>query len=210
MPAAHLLAATTGDGRTLTQPRVPDKTNEITCFAALLEPFGLTGIVVTADAPHTRRGHAVFLARTKGAHYASTMKITRHRTSLKTGKRTRETDYVITGLHSRDVSPERIARLIRARWVIENRPHFVRDVTFDEDRSQVRTGHGPENMATLRDLAINRLREHGRTNIDAGLREMSYQGHDPVRGRIDFQHSSRGTPLCRWRLLRLTSWCRGS
>ena len=68
--AAHLFAAMTGDGRTLTQLRVPDRTNEITCFAALLEPFDLTGIVVTADALHTQRGHAVFLARTKGAHYA--------------------------------------------------------------------------------------------------------------------------------------------
>ncbi|MFD8079834.1 hypothetical protein ACFV3E_45430 [Streptomyces sp. NPDC059718] len=38
-PAAHLLAAMTGTGMTVTQLRVPDKTNEITCFAALLEPM---------------------------------------------------------------------------------------------------------------------------------------------------------------------------
>ncbi|MEU2159358.1 ISAs1 family transposase [Streptomyces sp. NPDC019396] len=88
-------------------------------------------------------------------------KITRHRTSLKTGKRTRETVYVITDLTSRQASPEKIARLVRSQWVIENRLHFIRDVTFHEDRSQVRTGHGPENMATLRNLAINKLREHG-------------------------------------------------
>ncbi|SHN34877.1 DDE_Tnp_1-associated [Actinacidiphila paucisporea] len=42
-PAAHLLAAMTGTGMTVTQLRVPDKTNEITCFAALLEPYNLTG-----------------------------------------------------------------------------------------------------------------------------------------------------------------------
>ncbi|WP_225321036.1 ISAs1 family transposase [Streptomyces sp. HIT-DPA4] len=210
--------------------RVPDKTNEITCFAALLAPFDLAGIVVTADALHTQRDHAVFLVEAKQAHYAFTVKknrptlhermrtlpweqatakfydcseghgrketrvvqvltvedldfphaaqvakITRHRTSLRTGKRTRETVYVITNLTSREASPERIARLVRSQWVIENRLHFVRDVTFDEDRSQVRTGHGPENMATLRNLAINKLREHGHTNIAAGLREMSYQ-----------------------------------
>ncbi|AWN30089.1 hypothetical protein DKG71_31525 [Streptomyces sp. NEAU-S7GS2] len=59
--------------------------------------------------------------------------------------------------------------------MIKNRLHFVRDVTFDEDRSQVRTGHGPENMATLRNLAINKLRAHGHANIAAGLREMSYE-----------------------------------
>ncbi|TRO55733.1 ISAs1 family transposase [Streptomyces sp. IB201691-2A2] len=230
MPAAHLLAAMTDDGRTVTQLRVPGKTNEITCFAALLEPFDLTGVVVTADALHTQRDHAVFLVKVKRAHYAFTVKknrpmlherlrtlpwerarakfygrsqghgrrktrvvqvltvddldfpyaaqvarITQHRTSLKTGKRTRETVYVITDVTSRQASPEKIARLVRSQWVIENRLHFIRDVTFDEDRSQVRTGHGPENMATLRNLAINKLRENGHTNIAAGLREMSYE-----------------------------------
>ncbi|MFF2812511.1 transposase family protein [Streptomyces sp. NPDC058000] len=49
-PAAHLLAAMTGDGQTVTQLRVPGKTNEITCFTALLEPYDLTGVTVTAEA----------------------------------------------------------------------------------------------------------------------------------------------------------------
>ncbi|MFI6151386.1 hypothetical protein ACIBCA_01650 [Kitasatospora sp. NPDC051170] len=67
--AAHLLAATTGDGRTVTQLRVLGKTNEITCSAALLEPYDLTGVVVTADALHTQRDHARFLVEGKKAHY---------------------------------------------------------------------------------------------------------------------------------------------
>lgn len=49
-PAAHLLSAVTAAGRTVSQLRVPDKTNEITGFTALLAPFDLTGTVVTADA----------------------------------------------------------------------------------------------------------------------------------------------------------------
>ncbi len=76
---------------------------------------------------------------------------------------------MITDLTSRQASPEKIARLVRSQWVIESRLHFVRDVTFDEDRSQVRTGYGPENMATLRNLAINKLRLAGHTNIAADL-----------------------------------------
>ena len=60
-PAAHLLAAITDTGQTVTQLRVPDKTNEITCFAALLEPYDLAGVVVTADALHTQRDHARYL-----------------------------------------------------------------------------------------------------------------------------------------------------
>ncbi|MFC9398032.1 transposase [Streptomyces sp. NPDC057027] len=60
-PAAHLLAAVASDGRTVTQPRIPDKTNEITCFASLLQPYDLTGVTVTPDALHTQRDHARFL-----------------------------------------------------------------------------------------------------------------------------------------------------
>jgi predicted transposase YbfD/YdcC len=230
-PAAHLLAAMTGTGMTVTQLRVPDKTNEITCFAALLEPYDLTGVVVTADALHTQREHARFLVEDRKAHYAFTVKrnqkglhrqlrnlpwaratakyydrseghgrmetrvvqaltvtdlavgfphaaqvakITRHRTSSKTGKRTRETLYVITDLTSRQASPQRLAAIVRSQWTIENRLHFVRDTTFAEDASKIRTGHGPENMATLRSHAINVLRAAGHTNIAAALREMSY------------------------------------
>ncbi|WP_251059244.1 transposase, partial [Streptomyces sp. ISL-87] len=52
--------------------------------------------------------------------------------------------YVITDLTSRQASPERIAKILRAHWVIENRLHFVRDTAFREDASKIRTGHSPE------------------------------------------------------------------
>ncbi|WP_369365107.1 hypothetical protein AB5L52_18725 [Streptomyces sp. CG4] len=71
--------------------------------------------------------------------------------------------------------PQRLAKIIRSQWVIENRPHFVRDTAFREDASKVHTEHGPENMATLRSFAINCLRAAGHHNIAAGLREMSYE-----------------------------------
>ncbi|MEU9875432.1 ISAs1 family transposase [Streptomyces phaeochromogenes] len=74
IPAAHLLAAVTGAGLTVTQLRVPGKTNEITCFAALLAPYDLTGVTVTADARHCQRDHARFLVEANKAHYAFTVK----------------------------------------------------------------------------------------------------------------------------------------
>jgi hypothetical protein len=64
-PAAPLLAAMTGEGQTVTQLRVPQKTNEITGFAGLLAPFDLTGVTVTADALHVRQGHARFLVEAR-------------------------------------------------------------------------------------------------------------------------------------------------
>ncbi|MFD8079838.1 ISAs1 family transposase [Streptomyces sp. NPDC059718] len=106
-------------------------------------------------------------------HAAQVIKIVRHRTSTRTGKRTRETVYIITDLTSRQAVPERMAKIVRSQWVIENRLHFVRDTAFREDASKVRTGYGPENMATLRSFAINQLRAAGHTNIAAGLREMA-------------------------------------
>ncbi|MFF3062639.1 ISAs1 family transposase, partial [Streptomyces sp. NPDC057909] len=94
-------------------------------------------------------------------HAAQVAKVVRHRTDTKTGKQSRETAYVITDLTSRQASPERIAKILRAHWVIENTLHSVRDTAFREDASKIRTGHGPENMATLRSFAINQLRTAG-------------------------------------------------
>lgn len=67
--APHLLAAVTGPGHTVTQLRVPTKTNEVTGFARLLAPFDLTGVTVTGDALHTQRDHARHLVEDKNAHY---------------------------------------------------------------------------------------------------------------------------------------------
>jgi hypothetical protein len=60
-PTAHLLAAMTSGGRVTAQIRIPDKTNEIGCFRDLLTPLDLEGVVVTADALHAQRDHALFL-----------------------------------------------------------------------------------------------------------------------------------------------------
>ncbi|MET7309353.1 transposase family protein [Streptomyces sp. NPDC005571] len=64
-PAAHLLSAVTAAGRIVSQLRVPDKTNEISAFTALLAPFDLAGTVVTADTLHTQREHARWLVEMK-------------------------------------------------------------------------------------------------------------------------------------------------
>jgi len=63
--------------------------------------------------------------------------------SLKTGGVRSETVYGVTSLTSQGAAPSRVLELVRGHWQIENRSHWVRDVTFDEDRSQVRCGHIP-------------------------------------------------------------------
>ena len=66
---------------------------------------------------------------------------------------------------------------IRGHWSIENRSHYVRDFTYDEDRSQVRTGNGPNSMASLRNFAISLLRLSGINTIASKLREIAARPH---------------------------------
>lgn len=81
---------------------------------------------------------------------------------------------MITDLTSRQAKPHQLAAAVREHWAIENKIHFVRDEVWQEDRSRIRMGHGPENMATLRNIAMNLLRKNGATNIAQAVREQSY------------------------------------
>jgi predicted transposase YbfD/YdcC len=81
-----------------------------------------------------------------------------------------ETVYAICTLPAERAQPADLARWIRGHWSIENRLHWVRDVTFGEDHHQARTGSGPQVMAALRNLAISLLRFTGWANIAHALR----------------------------------------
>ena len=76
--------------------------------------------------------------------------------------------------------PAQLAAWIRRRWHIENQIHWVRDVTYDEDRSQIRTGTGPHVMAALRNTAIAALRTAGITNIAAANRHHARDSNRPL------------------------------
>jgi hypothetical protein len=84
-----------------------------------------------------------------------------------------ETGYGITSLGPQEADASRLLALNREYWGIENRLHWVRDVTFDEDRSQVRSEAAPQVCAGLRNLGIALLRRSGATNIAAALRTFS-------------------------------------
>jgi hypothetical protein len=63
----------------------------------------------------------------------------------------------------------------RGHWGIENRSHYVRDVTFGEDASQISKGHAPQVLAAIRNGLLTSLRAEGITNIAAALRNHAYQ-----------------------------------
>jgi predicted transposase YbfD/YdcC len=98
------------------------------------------------------------------------------RTVVKNGKKTVEVAYLITS--DRSASPETLAAWVRGHWHIENKLHWVRDVTYQEDKSLVRTGNAPRVMASLRSLAISILRLDGHANIAAANR---HHARDPQR-----------------------------
>ncbi|MDR1188383.1 MAG: hypothetical protein LBK95_13165, partial [Bifidobacteriaceae bacterium] len=66
---------------------------------------------------------------------------------------------------------------VQEHWGVEVRLHWVRDVTFDEDRSQVRAGNGPTVMAALRNIAISVLRLVGWDDIAQAARHLSRDCH---------------------------------
>jgi predicted transposase YbfD/YdcC len=98
------------------------------------------------------------------------------RTVTNKGKKTVEVVYLITS--DSGAAPATLAAWVRGHWEIENRLHWVRDVTYQEDKSQVRTGNAPRVMATLRSLAISLLRLDGHANIAAANR---HHARDPQR-----------------------------
>ena len=90
------------------------------------------------------------------------------------GTHNHEFAFGVTSLTKEKASPERILSLNRGHWEIENRIHYVRDVTFDEDRSRVRKGNGPRVMATIRNLVISIFRLLGFKYIPQGLRRFGH------------------------------------
>lgn len=100
---------------------------------------------------------------------------------LSKNKQSSEIAYGITSLTPDKASPDRILELNRMHWGIENSLHWVRDETFREDRSQIRTGNAPRVMATLRNLAITLLRRCGAQNIAKTLRWFAFKSHLALR-----------------------------
>lgn len=97
-------------------------------------------------------------------------KIVRKRTMKKDGSRTEETVYGITSCSREKLGVEELLETVRGRWSIENRCHWVRDVVFEEDRSQVGEGNVPSVMATLRSMTTGLMRRAGRTKIAQACR----------------------------------------
>uniref|UniRef100_UPI001C57FB89 ISAs1 family transposase n=1 Tax=Candidatus Mycobacterium methanotrophicum TaxID=2943498 RepID=UPI001C57FB89 len=123
----------------------------------------------------TRTLQTLTAARGIGFPYAKQIvRITRERLVTATGQRTVEIVYAICSLPFEHARPAMIARWLRHHWGIENRVHWVRDVTFDEDRSTTRTGNAAQVLASLRNTALNLHRLDRADNIAEACRATAF------------------------------------
>jgi hypothetical protein len=132
------------------------------------------------QAQTTERGHGrvAWRAITGGAELDGSLtwpgarpvaRIQRRVVRVRTGEALREAlVYAVTSLDAGRGTPERLLAILRGHGTIEHRSHWVRDVTFDDDRCQVRTPNIPHILAALRNLVTGLLRQLGeRTVADA-------------------------------------------
>ena len=84
-----------------------------------------------------------------------------------------ERRYYISSLQAGETGDAReFARAVRGHWGIENTLHWTLDLAFREDECRVRTDHAPQNLATLRHLALNLLRQEKKSKVGVKARRM--------------------------------------
>jgi predicted transposase YbfD/YdcC len=86
------------------------------------------------------------------------------------GKTAHEVRSFITSVPRSEAGAGRLLEWVRGHWSIENRSHYVRDVTMGEDASRIRKKSGPQVMAAMRNATIGFLRFTGATNIAEAIR----------------------------------------
>jgi predicted transposase YbfD/YdcC len=107
--------------------------------------------------------------------HAQVVELRRTTTNKRTGATRQQISYAITSLSPQRASAGQLLEVWREHWHIESKLHWVRDVTWDEDRSQVRAGHAPQVLAALRNVVLGVLRVRREPNIAAALRRYAAQ-----------------------------------
>ena len=135
--------------------------------------------VTTLDKGHGRRERRTLKATTALNEYLDWPGVAQvgqvESDVVKDGKTTHETRYFITSVSRAVADAGQLLKWTRGHWSIENRSHYVRDVTMGEDSSRVRKRSGPQVMAAFRNATIGLLRTMGVTNIAVALRRNASQ-----------------------------------
>jgi predicted transposase YbfD/YdcC len=106
-------------------------------------------------------------------HVGQAFVIERHSTDKKTGEHSCEIAYGVTSRTVDQADPERVLNVNRGHWTIENSCHYIIDWNYDEDRSRIRIGYGPENITRLRRFAIGVIKSKGVRSVAQKMRELT-------------------------------------
>ena len=106
-------------------------------------------------------------------HVGQAFAIERQFTNKKSGKRSREVAYGVTSRKDDEADPERVLNVNRGHWTIENSCHYIIDWNYDEDRSRIRTGYGPENITRMRRFAIGVIKSKKAPSVAQKMRELT-------------------------------------
>jgi predicted transposase YbfD/YdcC len=125
-------------------------------------------------------------------HVGQAFVIERHCIDKKTGESTLDIAYGITSRTSQQASPQHVLRVNRGHWVIENSCHYIIDWNYDEDRSRIRKGHGPENITRLRRFAVGVIKSKGVRSVAQKMRQLTRN----VRLVFDYLRMTENSCAC--------------
>ena len=115
-------------------------------------------------------------------HVGQAFLIERHVTEKKTGAYSLDMAYGLTSRTPQQACPPHVLQVNRGHWAIENGCHYILDWNYDEDRSRIRVGHGPENITRLRRFAIGVIKSRGARSVAQKMRQLTRH----VRGVFDY------------------------
>ena len=107
-------------------------------------------------------------------HVGQAFVIERHCIEKKSGECSLEIAYGITSRAPTQADPRQVLKVNRGHWTIENSCHYILDWNYDEDRSRIRIGHGPENITRLRRFAIGVIKSKGVRSVAQKMRQLTF------------------------------------
>ena len=107
-------------------------------------------------------------------HVGQAFVIERHRVEKRSGEYSCEVAYGITSQTPSEADAQSVLATNRAHWGIENSCHHVIDWNYDEDRSRIRTGNGPENITRLRRFAVGLIKSKGAPSVAQKMRQLTF------------------------------------
>jgi len=119
--------------------------------------------------------------------------IERESTDKKTGTVSHDIAYGITSQPPEQASPQKVLETNRGHWSIENSCHYIIDWNFDEDRSRIRTGYGPENVSRLRRFAVGLIKSKGVRSVSQKMQQLNRN----TRAVFDFFRMTKNATPCK-------------